>query len=113
MLDLIPFAGGRRQMADGNTQTSLCGKPLQLHLPQPVASAIRAASISDNQEFLTGWIQTAPNAAPPASDTLHSKLRGLVIKVHIDEAVDVHHIVNPIGNRFPFSDEAVIIHMDG
>jgi len=24
VLDLIPFAGGRRQMADGNTQTSLC-----------------------------------------------------------------------------------------
>ena len=52
MLDLIPFAGSRGQMADGNTQASLRGKPLQLHLPQPVASPIRTAAISNNQEVL-------------------------------------------------------------
>lgn len=113
MLDLIPFAGSRRQMADRNAQASLCGKPLQLHLPQPVANSIRTASISHNQELLTGRIQAAPNAAPPAPDTLHGKLRGLVINTHIDEAAVVDHIVNPIGNRFPVSDGAVIIHIDG
>ncbi len=52
MLDLIPFAGSRRQMADGNTQASLRGKPLQLHLPQPVANSIGPAAISHNQESL-------------------------------------------------------------
>ena len=31
MLDLFPFAGSRRQMADRNAQASLRGKPLQLH----------------------------------------------------------------------------------
>ena len=57
MLDLIPFAGGRRQMADGNAQASLGGKLLQLHLPQPVASPIGPAAISNNQEFLD-WLDT-------------------------------------------------------
>ncbi len=52
VLDRIPFAGSRRQMADGNAQAALGGKLLQLHLPQPVASPIGPASISNNQEFL-------------------------------------------------------------
>ncbi len=38
--------------------------------PPPSATMKRA---------LTSWIQAAPNAAPPPSDTLHGKLRGLVI----------------------------------
>ena len=99
MLDLLSFAGGRRQMADGNTQASLCGKLLQLHLPQPVACPIGPASISDNQEVLPGWIETAPNAAPPASDTLHGKLHGLVINANIDEAAVVDHIIPRVVQR--------------
>ena len=113
MLDLVPFAGSRRQMADRNREASLRGKPLQLQLPQPVARPIRTAAICNNEEVLTGWIQAAPNAAPPAPDTLHGKLRGLVINAHIDEATVVDHIVNPIRNRFPVCDGAVIIDIDG
>src|SRR3974390_3263994 len=33
VLDLIPFARSRRQMADSNAQAALRGKLLQLHLP--------------------------------------------------------------------------------
>ena len=33
MLDLVPFARARRQMADRHTQPRLIGEPLQLHLP--------------------------------------------------------------------------------
>src|SRR5512138_202893 len=33
MLDLVPFARARRQMADRHTQPRLIGEPLQLRLP--------------------------------------------------------------------------------
>ena len=51
VLDFIPCTGSWRQMADGNREANLCGKPLQLHLPQPVAGSIGPASISHNQEL--------------------------------------------------------------
>ena len=37
LLDLIPLAGGRRQVAKGDGQASLGGKLLDLLLPEPVA----------------------------------------------------------------------------
>ncbi len=37
MFDLVPFTGGRRQMADGDGQTGLRGQALHLFLPQAVA----------------------------------------------------------------------------
>lgn len=86
MLDLIPFAGGRRQMTDGNGQAALCGKLLQLYLPQPVANPVGPASISNNEQLLTGGIELYSDLLPPSSDTLHGKFRRLMVDANIDEA---------------------------
>src|SRR5271165_170504 len=82
VFDLIPFAGGRRQMTDSNGQASLRRQLLQLHLPQPVARAIGTACISHNQEFLTHGIELLSYVLPPASDTLHGKLRSFMVDTY-------------------------------
>jgi hypothetical protein len=44
-------------MADGNGQTSPSGKLLHLHLPEPVASPIGPAPISNDKELFTAGIE--------------------------------------------------------
>ncbi len=112
MLDLVPFARGRRQMANGNTQTSLIGQVLYLVFPEPIARPVRATTISHDEEFCTGWIQFAANAFPPAPDALDRKLGGLMIDPHVDEAAILQQIIDPIRDRFPISDGEVIINTD-
>ena len=53
MLDLVPFARGRRQVANGNSQAGLIGQLLQLLFPEPIARPIGATPISHDQEFCT------------------------------------------------------------
>lgn len=38
MLDLVPFAGGRRQVANSDCEAGLIGKSLQLVLPEETTS---------------------------------------------------------------------------
>ena len=45
VLDLVPFAGARRQMTDRDRQADLIGQPLKLDLPETNAVAIAAAAI--------------------------------------------------------------------
>src|SRR3712207_7567213 len=40
VLDLVPFAGARREVADAERQARLVGQPLQLPLPQPQPRAV-------------------------------------------------------------------------
>jgi|GEM_PF-5413758 len=79
VLDLIPFASSRRQMADGNAQAALGGKLLQLHLPQPVASSIGPASISNDEQLFIRWIEFLSSVLPPAPDTFYGKFGGLMV----------------------------------
>src|SRR5260221_4855968 len=79
MLDLVPFAGGRRQVANGDGQAGLISQVLHLLLPQPIARPIGATPISHDQQFPTSGIQFAAHALPPASDALDGKLCGLMV----------------------------------
>src|SRR2546425_748918 len=94
VLDRIPFAGSRRQMADRNAQAALGGKLVQLHLPQPVASPIGSASISNDEQLFTGWIEFLSDVLPPAPDTFHCKFGGLMVDTHIDEALVVNKVIH-------------------
>lgn len=112
MLDLVPFTGGWRQVANGHSQAGLIGQMLQPLLPEPIARPIRASTISHDQQFGTGWIQFAANALPPVSDALDRKLGGLMVDPNVDEAAVLQQIIDPIGDRFPISDGEVIIDID-
>src|SRR5260370_7854005 len=73
MLDLVPFAGGRRQVAHGDGEAGLIHQMLHLLLPQPIARPIGATPITPDQQFPPSAIQFAAHALPPASHALASK----------------------------------------
>src|SRR5262249_48540188 len=52
VLDLVPFARARRQMADRYPQPRLIGEPLQLYLPEPRTGTVAAATICRDEQFL-------------------------------------------------------------
>jgi hypothetical protein len=49
VLDLIPLAGSRREMADRDLQPGFVGQFLQLPLPQPHARSVAASAVRCNQ----------------------------------------------------------------
>ena len=50
MLDLVPLAGARREVADGDRQPGPGGQGGQLGLPQPGAVAVGAAAVRGDQQ---------------------------------------------------------------
>src|SRR5260370_30644609 len=99
-------------MTDSVDQASIGRHLWQLLLPSPVLRAVGTASIGHDQEFLPRGIELLSYVLPPASDTLHGKLRGLMVDTYIDKPLVLHQIIDAIRNRFPVGDRAVIIHID-
>jgi hypothetical protein len=113
MLDLVPFAGGRRQVANGDGQAGLISQMVHLLLPQQIAYPIGATPISYDQQFPTSGIQFAAHALPPASDAFDRKRCGLMIDPDVDEAAVVHQIIDAIRNGFLVRNGRVIIDIHG
>src|SRR5579884_1760802 len=87
MFDLVPFAGSRRKMTDGDAQSGLVDQPLHLPLPQPTARCVGATSIGSDKQVGLAWIHVLAMLVPPASDTLDGKLAGVMVNAYIDKAL--------------------------
>ena len=96
MLDLVPFAGGRRIMRHGDRELFFIGQGLQGLLPQLVAHPEAFAPIGGDQEFVCLGIEPFAAVLPPPPDTLHRKLRRLMIDAHIHEALVMHQIIDAV-----------------
>src|ERR1700676_3030407 len=51
MLNLVPFAGARREMADMDGQAQLARQVLQRDFPEPAAAAVATAAIGGDQQL--------------------------------------------------------------
>ena len=51
MLDLVPLARARWEVADANSQLLLICEPLQLVLPDPRAVAVAAAGVGGDEDL--------------------------------------------------------------
>ena len=49
VLDLVPLAGARREMADNDSQACFVGQFLQLEFPKPEPGAIAASRVSRDE----------------------------------------------------------------
>src|SRR5499427_7466094 len=76
MLDLVPFARARREMAYRYMQPRLIGEPLQLCLPQPRTGTVAAAPIGRDERFLGPRIHGYPHRAPPPPDRCDGERAG-------------------------------------
>jgi hypothetical protein len=88
MLDLVPFAGGRRIMHNRDRKLFVIGQILQLLLSQAISHAIGTAPISCDQQRLLARIECFTPLLPPPSDAFHCELRSLVINPKHSQSLD-------------------------
>src|SRR5271167_1994339 len=84
VLDLVPFAGAWRQMANSNGDAEFVGQDLQLAFPQAYPCAVAAAAIGIDQQTSCGRITRAAEFIPPAADALDGEGRRVMIDAEID-----------------------------
>src|SRR6266542_3768802 len=65
MLDLVPLARTRWEMAHRQSQTQVVRQLLQRHLPESRAAAVAAAAVRRDQQLLGPRISLATHLTPP------------------------------------------------
>lgn len=96
VLDLVSFAGARRQMTDGDGQAEFVGESLKFAFPQPYSRAVAATTIGGDQQAACLRIAAAPHGLPPASDRLDGKACGIVIDADADPAGIAGDVIDAI-----------------
>ena len=86
-------------MRDGDCKLFFIGQHLQALLPELVAHATAAPSISGDQQFMRLGIEPCAASLPPPSDTLHLKLRRLMIDTDVHKALIMHQIIDPVEDQ--------------
>ena len=112
MFNLVPFAGARWQMTDGNLQPSGVGEVLQLHLPQTRAIAIAAATIRADQQAIRLGICIPPNCLPPAVHACDRETGRVVVLSDRDRTSIAFDVIDAIGDRFAQLQVREIVDLD-
>jgi len=98
MLDLVPFAGSRREVAHLDGQSQAGRQALQCDLPQTAPAAIASSAIGCDQQRVGMRIAFDAHLVPPAADGLHRELRGVVIDAHAHPAFVATHVEHAVRN---------------
>ena len=96
MLDLVPFAGARWEMAYPNCDASVISQLLQLHLPQTQPVAVTATAIGRDQEGLRLRIESSSLDAPPAANGCHREGPGVVVRPDVHEPRVAPQVIDAI-----------------
>lgn len=97
VLHLVPLAGARRKMVDGNGQADFVGEALQFDLPKARAWTIAAASIGGDQQLGGVGVGRTPHALPPTANTGRDEGGGIVVDADVDPAFVADQVVNTVG----------------
>ncbi len=73
MLDLVPFARARREVAHADVETGTIGQFLQFPLPKPVPWPIASSRIGSDHQRRCFWVCTAAHRLPPTPDALNGE----------------------------------------
>jgi hypothetical protein len=113
VLDLVPLAGARREVADRDGEPGLIGELLQLKLPQAQPVAITPAGIGGDENALGPAVDAAAFRPPPAADRGNGEGTGIVVGADVDEAGIAADVVDPvrIGARDLRTGEVVTLDM--
>src|SRR5216683_2861117 len=109
VLDLVPLAGTRWEVAHRNFQSRFIREFLQLELPQTEAIAIAATGIGRNQQAGRLRVHRVAHAPPPTADALHRKRRRIMVDPHTDPRFVLRHVVDPVrSDSAQFADDEVV-----
>src|SRR5215467_15234891 len=98
MLDFIPFAGSRREMANGYGEFEFVGQLLNLDPPQTYTVAVAAAAVRrDHQAFGFG-VASLAHADPPSPYRIDREGRRIVIRADAYPSDVVGEIIDAVGH---------------
>ena len=97
MLDAIPLAGARRQVADADRQTGLIGEALQFAFPQPDPRTVAAATICRHHQAGGVGVACLAQLVPPAPDALDGECGSIGINADTDPSIIGGDIIDAIG----------------
>src|SRR5215813_15327829 len=100
MLNLVPFAGPGRKVANRNLQAKFIGQLRQFDLPQPRSAALAPTRVSRHQQFSGFRVGDPAHLVPPAPDRLHGKLRRVMIDPDTDPPFVAGQLINSIRDSF-------------
>jgi len=110
MLDLVPLARARREVADGDRQARLRRKLLKLPLPQARTGSVAASRIRGDQQRRGTGICAAPHRSPPPPDAFDRKGRRVVIDSDAHPAGIPRQVVHPVRNGLPLLRQDEVVH---
>lgn len=100
MLDLVPLAGGGREVADRYLKAAVVGEALQLGLPQAEAVAVAAAAVCGDLQGRGVRVGGLAQLLPPTADRRDRERGGLLGDPDVDEAVVGADVIDAVWDRF-------------
>ena len=99
MLDLVPFAGAGREVADVDAHTHLIGKLLQLVFPHARAIAVAPARIGGDEQLASLGVATLAHLLPPPPQRGNRECGRVMVAPDTDPRFVVSHVVDAVGDR--------------
>src|SRR3984893_11174703 len=99
VLDLVPLAGARRQVADHDVEAEFVSQLLQLAFPQPHPRAVAAAAIGGDQQSGGLGIARPTDGAPPLADAIDGERGRVMGKPASDPTRIGCQVVDPVRHR--------------
>src|ERR1035437_2358188 len=93
---LVPFAGARWKVTDGNRKARFIRELLQLQFPEPQPWAVTAPAIGSDQQRPRQRIQGPAFATPPSSYGCDRECSRVMVRAHVHESGVARQIVDAI-----------------
>lgn len=87
VLDLVPLAGSRREVADADGDTELVREPLQLVLPEMRSVAVAAARVGGDEDLACLRVPLRADLVPPRGDRRDREDRRVMVDADADERI--------------------------
>ncbi len=98
---LVPLRGAGREVADRDLKAGVVGQALQLDLPQPRATGVRATAVGGDRQARRVRVASFAEVLPPRQDRVHGELRGIARDSYADPTLVGGQVIHPIGDRVP------------
>src|SRR6266446_4831658 len=112
MLDLVPFAGSRWEVAYLDFQAKVVAQLLQFHFPQPIAATVAAATVGRDQQTRCLRMASLSQFVPPASNGRDRELGGVAADADAHPGLVVTQVVDSVGDRLALAWVRKIMHID-
>jgi len=97
MLELVPFAGGGREVADGKNQCGLIGESSRPQFPESHTGIIASTAVGGDENLLRLGIQITAFKAAPTANNGHLQGSRVMVGADIHKAGIAPQIINAIG----------------